>query len=58
MWDNPRFRKLVESTGGVMEPELIADAFMDVVTNEARVGSVLMITPNDGIQEHRNRSKL
>jgi len=46
--DNKLFRKTVESTGGVMEPGVVVDAFMELATNPSHLGSVLMVTKRHG----------
>lgn len=51
--DNAMFRKTVESAGGVMEPSAVVDAFEEAVTDERHVGSVMMVTPRDGVRLHK-----
>ena len=51
--DNSMFRKTVEHAGGVMEPKAVVDAFETAVTDERHVGSVMMVTPRDGVRLHK-----
>lgn len=57
-WDNPKFRHVVESAGGVMEPSMVVDAFEQAATDTQHNGSVLMVTPRHGIRLDVAQSKL